>query len=283
MAVKLFRDQSTKSSDADAEEGDSPGYEEAMAEKKNNDLVKHSHIVPMLTMFNHRGYRMAIYPLGRASFDNVLKTSELTRYIGTIEHVADQMGNLFSALDTMHRGIPDTCGFHLDIKYPLPTLHHIGGLTDIPRPANILLLLDNSFALIDLGSAHFKPDMQKTNPAFSATKRRDFSLEYSGPESLVHRTFDVWSMGAVFCELLVLIDEGPTGVAAFRQSRKAKRGIQTVYDFHAENRVKPVVLEKLQDLAKKHRKNRVFVGSVDVVRLLLSPDQAERQIGRAHV
>jgi serine/threonine protein kinase len=148
-------------------------------------------------------------------------------------------------------------------------------ILSVYRPSNILVCLDWSWALADLGLAHFKP-VVNTDPQFSATGRRPCCEEYAGPEGeMVHRSFDIWSIGCVFAELLVWYTEGPSGVKKFRNSRRSKKGYKVVYDFHENGKVKEAVLSKLDSLASKHH-DPALVGSIRIVRLLLNPEQSER-------
>ncbi|KAF8536588.1 kinase-like domain-containing protein [Trichophaea hybrida] len=172
------------------------------------------------------------------------------------------MANLFSALASMHAGVPDFCGYHFDIK-----------------PANILVRHDGSWALADLGMAHLKP-VVPTDLAPTATSRRLCSEEYGAPDGdIVHRSFDVWSLGCVFAELLVWHAEGQKGVRRFRDSRRKKTGMKVTHEFHDDGKVKEAVLLKLESLSSNNS-DPILSGSIRIVRLLLEPEQSKRPSSR---
>jgi serine/threonine protein kinase len=248
----------TNSDDGYYDDDDNCGGEEEdwVIERRNNLHFRHPNIMPILATINYGSYNMTIYPLAQTSLNSLMNTNK-TCSISLIE-IVNNIVKLFSALSFMHFGIPDCCGYHFDIK-----------------PQHILVRMDKSWALTGLRLAHFKP-VVVNDPTFSATGRRPCAEEYAGPDGeIVHRSFDIWSMGCVFAELLVWYAEGGSGVKRFRESRRTKKGYKVIYEFHENGRVKEAVLSKFDSLANNHR-DPVFAGSISIVRLLLNPDQSER-------
>ena len=262
--MKIYRESTTDRGRNQAEDQSSSSCydndEDFQAEKKNNERFHHPNIIPMLAAIKHGVYNMAIYPLARMSLGDLVK-KQCTL---SLADIVSKMADLFSALALMHCGVPETCGYHFDIK-----------------PGNILVRYDKTWVLADLGAAHFKKPVID-DPSYSATKTRPpCADEFAAPDGgTFHRSFDVWSLGCVFLLLLVWFAEGSDAVAGFRNSRKKQTGHRIGYGFHEVVEGKPVVksavLEKFATLAEQHADNRLLTDSLEIVRLLLSPEQAER-------
>ncbi|KAI5851942.1 kinase-like domain-containing protein [Tricharina praecox] len=219
VAVKIFRVSSSSGSEKSRDYDDEDDYytgagdwddQDCAAETRNNKRFQHSNIVPMLASLSHGPENMSFYPIARTSLQALISEPTLTPPNNTTVRIVEQVADLFSALNQIHTGNENGCGYHLDIK-----------------PANILVRADDSFALTDLGMAHFKTHQEvQQDRSFSETRMRPCSEEYAGPEltgKRIHRSFDIWAMGAVFLELLVWIAEGRDGVRKFHNARKTKK------------------------------------------------------------
>ena len=277
VAVKIFKDS-----------GD---FEE---EIENNNRFQHQHIVPILASLSHgEENNMALYPIAQKSLQALIRESVPTSPTYTTTRIVENVADLFAALNQIHTGVNGGRGYHLDIK-----------------PANILVCTDNSFALSDLGMAHFEPHQEgQQGPAFSEIWTGPCSEEYAGPEltgqhigqsfdilamgsglleqlgliasrelmsQRIHRSFDIWGMGAVFLELLVWIAEGHDSVQKFHEARKSGRVCKIVASFHKDGKVKKEVLEKIESLKRLRANDSVFLGALKVIQLLLHPDEAMR-------
>lgn len=262
--MKIYRESTTEGGRNQAEGQSSSSCcgndEDFQAEKKNNERFHHPNIIPMLAAIKHGVYNMTIYPLARTSLENLMR-EQCTL---SLADIVSRMADLFSALALMHRGVPETCGYHFDIK-----------------PANILVRYDNTWVLADLGAAYFKKPVID-DPSYSATKTRPpCADEFAAPDGEpFHRSFDVWSLGCVFSLLLVWFAEGSDAVTGFRNSRGKQTGNKISYSFHevveGEPVVKLAVSEKFATLTEQRADNRLLIESLKIVRLLLSPEQAER-------
>ena len=262
--MKIYRESATADGGLNQPEGQSgsSGYgddEDFQIEKRNNERFHHPNIIPMWAAIKHGAYNMAIYPLARTSLDKVMKEPCTL----SSAEIVSRMVDLSSALALMHCGVPETCGYHFDIK-----------------PSNILARYDGTWVLADLGAAHFKKAVMG-DPSYSATRRPPCADEFAAPDgNTVRRSFDVWSLGCVFALLLVWFAEGPDAVARFRDSRKTKVDNRVSHSFHEmvgdTPMVKLAVWKKFDAIVEQHADNRLLIESIKIVRLLLNPQQAER-------
>lgn len=82
--------------------------------------------------------------------------------------------------------------------------------------AQNILIFDRRWVITDLGISHQKTITESSD---TGTARKPGSDEYAPPESsVVSRKYDVWSMAAIGCDLLVWLKEGSDGFRDFRWS-----------------------------------------------------------------
>jgi hypothetical protein len=104
--------------------------------------------------------------------------------------------------------------------------------------------------ITDLGLGHHKIARELGQ---SKTSRKDGTDEYSAPETAVGRSFDVFAMGCIGCEVLVWLKDGAAGVKKFHEDRKHSEqepgGAKAiVYNFHCgkdSNNLQPAVIAVL--------------------------------------
>ncbi|KAA8894864.1 kinase-like domain-containing protein [Sphaerosporella brunnea] len=234
--------------------------------------LQNKHILTMLTNISHQD-EIIVYPLARMCLEKrmtgtgigllqrMTSMTLLDRFWNAgskypVDEMVRHAADLFSALHAMHAGQEGFCGGHLDVK-----------------PANILVVQDFSLALADLGQAHFQP-----GPAakFILNHRQGRDVVYGAPEKGdITQAFDLWSMGAVLCELTVFCWGGPSAIQNFTTARrKSLNGDIQTPSFHKSGQVKHSVKKQLVEVERSG--DRLLVGCVDVARGLLREDPAER-------
>ncbi|KAF8545144.1 kinase-like domain-containing protein [Trichophaea hybrida] len=201
IAVKIFSDPEV-------------GIEDSNKEMKNNARYKHARVMPLQAVISHREKYMHIYPFAEKSLKELFDDNPSKDF--SDDHWWNEFAELLGALDHIHTNKKNEAGYHFDIK-----------------PQNILIY-HKSWVITDLGLGHYKPACE---PGQSKTARRNGTDEYASPEMNVGRSYDVWAMGCIGCEILVWLKGGAAGVKKFHEERKHSEGepggiTVTVYNFH---------------------------------------------------
>lgn len=150
-------------------------------------------------------------------------------------------------------------------------------LTRYIEPANILFYR-GYLAITDLGVAHHKVtnELDRTR-----TTRKSGNDEYSPHESEVSRSYDIWGLGAIGCELLVWLKRGSDGVAEFHEKRKHSitkigEATETVSNFHCGEGVDDLQPAVKDVLSEAENDSELSAGVVKILRSMLSHDPHKR-------
>ncbi|KAI5813196.1 kinase-like domain-containing protein [Pyronema omphalodes] len=268
VAIKQYRDDEFGKNDCDKE-------------MSNNVLYKHERIMAVQAALHFRETYMHIYPLAETSLQEHLTTKdpiELYREDPEVKNYENedqlrdkvtrciwrQYQGLLSALDHIHYGSSQRLGYHFDLK-----------------PDNILIY-NNKWAITDLGMAHYKLVPTDAAIAQSLTSRKAGNDTYGPPErSDVTRAYDIFSVGAIGCDVLAWIKGGHQEVAAFKIRRQETVYIGGIKEsgchyYHLDpkqKRLNTAVIKLLEDTIEEGG----LLGNVaSVLKEMLSYDRAGR-------
>jgi len=88
--------------------------------------------------------------------------------------------------------------------------------------------------------------------------------ENTNPDAKIrHRSFSIWSVGFVLIELLVWYAQDVSGVKDFRDARNLPKTVELLAGV------------ELSNLNEHGRENKVFVGSLSIIQLLLDPQRSK--------
>jgi hypothetical protein len=130
--------------------------------------------------------------------------------------------------------------------------------------------------------AHFKLVPKDNESAQSLTSRKPGNDTYGAPERPnVTRAYDIFSVGAIGCDVLVWIKHGPKAVATFKEDRRLKAVIdgfvENVCNFYhpdpKQKKLNPAVIKLLEETIKEGG----LLGTVaGILKEMLSYDKADR-------
>lgn len=188
----------------------------------------HPFLMSLQASLEHRRLFMLVFPLGKCDLQSFLTSVVPDEHVGNPQKTWHRYMNLLCAIDHIHCSSKSVFGYLCDIK-----------------PHNILVRNDDEWAIIDLGLVESKSKDSGT----SAIPNRPGNKRYLAPDEYRHRNSDVWSMGAIGCEVLVWLKDGPLGVERFSKDRSSEdNGLDAFYqDFNGEIRLKPSVQRLLDD------------------------------------
>ncbi|KAF8253455.1 kinase-like protein [Wilcoxina mikolae CBS 423.85] len=187
-----------------------------LKEMDNNVRYSHPRVMPLQAAIVYRGTHMHIFPLAEKCLKVLFDNDPPNDKGYTAKDWWNEFAELLGALHHIHTGRPGEAGFHFDLK-----------------PRNILIC-NGEWVITDLGLGHHKIVRELGQ---SKTAKKVGTDEYAPPEMNVGRSYDVFAMGCIGCEILVWLKDGAAGIPRFRENRKHVEGepgkIQaTVYNFH---------------------------------------------------
>lgn len=163
--------------------------------------TKHRHLVSLLAAFTHNENNYLIFPW--ATHDLKMYWEEIqptpnSEDIDLIRWVCDQALMLVQAISAIH--VPDE-------DENVPENERLYGRHGDMKPENILWYKSRGFGklvIADMGLSKTHRHQSRTynphNRGTAAPKYRPPELDYE--EGLMGRTFDIWTLGCVFFELL---------------------------------------------------------------------------------
>lgn len=218
-AMKVYRPENS-----DLVRGNASFERESDFFKDNRMRIKHAHIVNPLTSWEYEGGCYMLFPLAKS--DLLEYMNGLRRCDGKIvRNMLKQLHGLSSGIAEIHAAKPRPGGELLDPNdLPKRSGYHM----DI-KPENILVFEENEgesqiMKWSDFGCAKFEDWALRSGLIQShQTRNKMGNLTYQAPEAYPSgkcgRKSDVWSMGAVFLEVVVWLILGPKELDRFRNGR----------------------------------------------------------------
>lgn len=158
-----------------------------------------------------------LFPWAEQDLDQYLNSTEIANPETEILWLAEQCHGLAVALRFIHN--PP----HLKNEQGKALFGRHGDI----KPENILWFKNDKrqlLAFADMGLTKVHKDSSRSNIPGKDIPRtphyRPPECDMEGNQGHISRSFDIWTLGCVFLELVVWILEGPTGVQDFKRQRK---------------------------------------------------------------
>jgi serine/threonine protein kinase len=212
----------------------------------------HKHLISVLAAYTHRNFFHLIFPWAEADLLEFWKKKEPEpAFADTVLWVAKQSTGLADGLCKIHRyelklppeqpetstssaetNSPSTATPAIEIRVSSPRDSASGGSSgrtlygrhgDI-KPSNVLWF-DGTLKLTDFGVAEFHGTLSRSGLPKAGLR---VSLDYRPPEVVVDggsisRSYDIWSMGCLYLELIAWLLGGDSLVEKFKVKRTPKR------------------------------------------------------------
>jgi serine/threonine protein kinase len=174
--------------------------------------IRHRNIVPILGAYYQHKQLNILFPLAVSDLEHLLTNPKPTWLDKTID-VLKAMCGLGDGLNHIHNFQTRVLN-NTEIK-----LH--GAHQDL-KPQNVLIM-NQQLVIADFGLCQMKPFDQN-----SKTKWKESTVDYGPPEARdpltwetkeIGRAFDIWSLAALFMELMIYDRKGNEGIREFRRDR----------------------------------------------------------------
>jgi len=217
--------------------------------------LRNPNIIQFLAAYSHRGsHNFLLLPVAECNLSTLLESDDAAgRAFNSASELLDAMYGLVKAVTALHnyhwvldlddapsQGPESTSGF----KVQLSGCHH-----DL-KPENILVH-DKKLILADFGISRLKATERNTKTPV----QRGFD-NYVAPECYqaitnkqkVGRKSDIWSLGCIFLELLILFVKDAAAVESFWHDRRFQQGKWILAEFHVNGKLKPKVHKWIETL-----------------------------------
>ena len=240
----------------------------------------HPNIIPLLAAYNHRSTQNLVFPFAAGgNLADILSGTKQISYLNRSESSTEEapglavdflvgIAGLFSAVSCMHH--------RLDTN----TLHSIGCHRDL-KPSNILVI-GQRLLLADFGLARIVGE-ESTSQSIQPTNQGDYIApecqDMYDPELLFKkggRASDMWSLGGIILNILVLRHSGATGVHNFWKSRELLINGVRRRRFHVQDKPNEAVTKYLQHLECSSEPTIVYNALVPMARAMLSIEPKAR-------
>lgn len=176
--------------------------------------LHHSHIIELISAFRHGSDLCLVFPMATMSLRCMMRSERVLESKGfslseRLVWIADQM-----------RGLADALAAMLNIREFGTLYHH-----DL-KPENILLFQSDMdrlgmLRISDFGLSRSKAAVESQYQPYSFDPILPGTTAYAAPECVRPQrlklntraeALDVWSLGVVFCEILIWMIHGPSAI-----------------------------------------------------------------------
>lgn len=224
--------------------------------------LRHENIVELLAAYTKDGVSNLLFAPAELDLHDFLFLPNWSQGFEEEITILKALHGLLSAVAYLH-----------NFRSRPPTLSNLPGISmngyhhDI-KPRNVLVRGTN-FILADFGLSKLKDQEDSTK-----TLWKDSTFEYGAPEcrdsetfasGKIGRSFDIWSLGCVFSEVLVYMETGSEGVLKFRTRRVIVHKYGRMRCFHDGTHLSFNVTSYLDDI-EKQTKSSIIANLLFIIR-----------------